>query len=172
MSSSIASTLVRCRARILPQKLERVVVFQMPLAGATGRSVGCRTCPGSGVRSERVLVLRSLPDLALLKTWNRKYDDVVVQIGGISEAVRSNLEETIQRDYFACGCLPARWAGISVMTLMLLTCLLLWDQLTSVSWEALVLGALLVLLGPLTAALISIAVSRLRLWRTLDTVLR
>jgi hypothetical protein len=129
---------------------------------------GCGTCGGSNGAQQRILIVQSLADLGLLKTWRRRYDVVKLGLVGLPEAERHRIEEAI-RDYFVCGCVAARWAAIVVIACALLACVVANE---TISWNMLGIIGVIILLMPLAAMLVSIVRARRRLWRTLDGLAR
>jgi hypothetical protein len=131
----------------------------------------CGSC-GGPTRVRRVLLVQAWPDLALLRTWRRRYDQVRVRIADLPESERSRLEETVVRDYFACGCLAARWAAIGVAGFVSLTCAVAWDFVAAASWEGALIAVFAIILIPMATMLASVARARMRLWRLLDAAAR
>jgi hypothetical protein len=90
---------------------------------------------------------------------------VHVRLAGLPNEEQLGIERAI-KDYFECGCMPARCAAIVVIACTLLA-FVVTDE--TISWNVLVIVGLIVLLVPLAAMLISIVGARRRLWRTLDS---
>jgi hypothetical protein len=128
----------------------------------------CRSCGSSAARVRQVLLVQSRSDLALLKTWGRHYDSVQLRIANLPEAERFLLEEAIAGNYFACGCIPTRWAVIGVLALVIPALVVSRDRIVGASWEVMLIATLSAILIPLATMLASIARARVRLWRLLD----
>jgi hypothetical protein len=134
-------------------------------------SKGCRKCGGSSKSQRHVLVVQSPADLALLKSWRRHYDVVQVRLPRLPEAERARIDEAI-KDYFACGCVPARWAAIAVVGCAILASFVAHEIVFGASWDTLVIVGLVALLVPLATMLVTVVRARRRLWRTLDGLVR
>jgi len=134
-------------------------------------SKGCGGCRDAKRSQPRVLVVQSPSDLTRLKTWRRHYDVVKVRLSGLPDAERLRIEETI-KDYFVCGCVPARWAAVAVIACAILASLVAHEAVLGASWNVFVVAGVAALLVPLATMLLSILRARRRLWRTLDGLQR
>ena len=129
---------------------------------------GCRSCGQAGGRVQRVLVVQTPADLRLLKTWRRHYDSVQVRLAAIADDERVRIKAQIDRDYFACGCRPARWAAFAVFAGAVIALLLARGSIPDLSWPAWVNIGLIAMLIPMATMLVAIFQARMRLWRVLD----
>jgi hypothetical protein len=118
-----------------------------------------------------VLLVQRPSDLALLKTWRRRYDAVQIQLPALPDAKRARTEKAI-KDYFACGCMPARWAAIIIVSSILVAFLASGKTIFDVSWDVLLIAGLVALFLPLGTMLATFIRTRQRLWRTLDALAR
>jgi hypothetical protein len=129
-------------------------------------SEGCRSCGGSS-RPRNVLVVQSRSDLNLLKTWSRRYDDIQLRFGDLSEPERSRLEDAIRGEYFQCGCVAARRATIFTLGTAIVVFIFAREAIWNASWAELATAVFACLFVPLATMLFSIAAARRRLWHLL-----
>ena len=126
----------------------------------------CASC-GDAPLERRVLRATRAEDLRQLRRWARRYDVIRVEFLGGEEGRR--VEETIERDYLACGCSAGRVAfGVTLVGLAV-AALAFRETLVAYPTE-LALGGLLVLTG-VTAGATLIARAHQRVNSTVDRLL-
>jgi hypothetical protein len=107
--------------------------------------------------------------LRQLRSWARRYDAIRVEF--LDGEERRRVEETIERDYLACGCGAARVAfGVTLVGLAV-AALAFRETLVAYPTEF-VLGDLLVLTGVTASAmLVALGRARRRVNRAVDRLL-
>jgi hypothetical protein len=117
----------------------------------------CASCGGTPP-GRRVLRATRAEDLRQLRPWARRYDAIRVEF--LHGEERRRVEETIERDYLACGCSAGRVAfGITLVGLAV-AALAFRETLAAYPTE-LALGGLLLLIG-VTAGTMLVALARAR----------
>jgi hypothetical protein len=120
----------------------------------------CASC-GGAPPGRRVLRAMRAEDLRQLRPWARRYDAIRVEF--LHGEERRSVEETIERDYLACGCSAGRVAfGVTLVGLSV-TALAFRETLVAYPTELAVGGGLLVLTGVTAGTmLVALALARHR----------
>jgi hypothetical protein len=117
----------------------------------------CASCDGVPT-GPRVLHAARAEDLRQLRYWARQYDAIRVEF--LNGEERLCVEESIERDYLACGCGAARIAFGVTLVALAIAALVFREALVGYPTE-LGLSGLLVLIG-VTAGAMLVAVGRAR----------
>lgn len=130
----------------------------------------CSRC-SSQQRDKRILRIHSSEGLRQLQTWRRRYDAVTIQLSHMKPHEARLLNDAIRDGYYACGCSQGRLA-IAFAALLGLAALITgrlvdWRP----NWESVVLCLFALLLMPIVTMLLSIGLSRRKLWRQIDSLL-
>jgi hypothetical protein len=108
--------------------------------------------------------------LRALRPWARRFDAIRIEFLEPNERMR--LEESLQRDYLACGCGAGRVAFGVALALLAVTIFAFHNRLSVYPTELLVLSGLLVLALVTSAAmLVSLVRARVRVNRTIDRLI-
>lgn len=110
-------------------------------------------------------------DLRALRPWARRYDAISVEF--LDPDKRKRVEDSLERDYLACGCAAGRLGFGAALALLAITAFVFKETVFAQPAELLAIGAILVLaLAALTAMLVALVRARLRVDRVVEGLVR
>lgn len=106
-------------------------------------------------------------DLRALRPWARRYDAISVEFLGPDK--RKRVEDSLERDYLACGCAAGRLGFGAALALLAIAAAVFNETVFAQPAELLAIGGILILaLATLTAMLVALVRARLRVDRAVE----